>query len=339
MRAAVTQGVGKPLQLITLDDPTPGPGEVVVEVAGCGICGSDLHMSETFDIPGIVLGHEIAGTVAAVGTEVSDWEEGAAVAVLPTLGCGACPRCASGEPSKCTTMQLTGAQRPGGFAEYILTGADQLHALPDGFEQPGAVVEPLAVALHAVRKSGLSAGEPALVIGGGPVGAAVTLAAKVLGAGPVVVSDPVELRRRIAERVGAAGTIDPQAEDVRSAYEEIIGAPPQVVIECVGVPGLIQHCVDVADFDARITVVGVCMTDDSIFPLAALTKEVAMQFVLYYTTTDFSDTIRLIDDGRLDPTPLLTDEIGLEQLPERFEALRQPTTDCKVIVRPDLTGT
>jgi (R,R)-butanediol dehydrogenase/meso-butanediol dehydrogenase/diacetyl reductase len=335
MKVAATALADELLTIEERPEPEPGPGELVVGVAACGICGSDLHLSQ-LGIPGIVLGHELAGDVLAVGEGVEDFAEGDRVCAFPLVGCGRCPACEAGRPAHCTVGgELIGLQRPGGFAEAVATSAKDTFLLPGGLDhRTGALVEPLAVALHAVEGARREVDEPALVIGAGPVGLAIVLWLRHLGARHIVVSDPVAGRRAMAERLGATATVDPTAADVRSAFERETGAAPTAVLECVGVPGTLQHAADVAGAEALVTVVGVCMQPDTVTPLVALSKELTMRFVLYYLRADFERTLAALAGEAFDPTVLITDDIGLDDLPARFEALRRPTTEGKVLVRP-----
>lgn len=335
MRAATLQQAGEPLTLAELPDPAPAPGELLLRVEACGICGSDLHLAQTYSLPGLVLGHEFCGTVAAVGPGVEGWEEGDRVAGLPLATCGRCVACLSGRPRKCPTATMVGIERPGAYAEYVALPAASAHRLPSTLEPAhGALVEPLAVALHAIGRAGFEPGEDALVLGGGPVGLAVTLWLRALGAGEVVVSDPVPARRSLAEQLGASVTVDPSTADVAGAFTATAGHLPRLVIECVGVPGLLQHAVDVAAVDARVVVTGVCMAPDPLTPLTAMMKELDLRFAYYYTEADFRTTIDHLDRERIDPLPLVTDEIPLEEVPARFEALKHPTDECKVLITP-----
>jgi len=336
MRVAVTTGAGAPLALEDRPEPEPGPGELLVRVRSCGVCGSDLHIAEHLDLPGIVLGHELAGEVVGIGPGTTGFAEGDAVCAFPLVGCGTCPACVAGAPAHCVVGgELIGLQRPGGFAERVVTAARLTYRLPSSVSAAeGAIVEPLAVAHHALDGALRSMNDPVLVLGGGPVGQAVVLWLHHLGARRVVLSDPVAHRRAMAERVGATATVDPTAEDVRGAVERATGASPSAVIECVGVPGLIQHAADAAGPEALVTVVGVCMVDDQVTPLTALQKELTMRFVLYYRESDFARTLQALDSEALDGGALVTDRIGLDELPARFEALKHPTTECKVLVRP-----
>jgi len=336
MRAAVMTGAGSPLALEDRPDPEPGPRELLVRVRSCGICGSDLHVAEHFDLHGVVLGHELAGEVVGLGEGSVGFAEGDAVCAFPLVACGTCPPCRAGAPAHCTVGgELIGLQRPGGFAEHVITSARLTYRLPASVSaRDGALVEPLAVALHAVDGALRTPDEPVLVLGGGPVGQAVVLWLRHLGVRHVVLSDPVAHRRALAERLGASATVDPRSEDVRGAVERATGSPPGAVIECVGVPGLLQHALDVAGPESRVTIVGVCMVPDEVVPFTALQKELTMRFVLYYREADFTRTLSALDADALDATALVTDRIGLDDLPGRFEALKHPTTECKVLVQP-----
>lgn len=335
MRAAVTIDDDEVLRVEDSPDPTPGPNDLVLAVDACGICGSDLHLAQVLrSYPGVVFGHEFCGRVVATGADVSDWSEGDRAVGFPLTGCGRCQACIAGHTSKCAEAVLTGLQRPGAFAQYVAVGAREAFRLPDELSAThGALVEPLAVALHALDRTPRDPGAPVLILGGGPVGLATALWALHLGAGHVLVSDPVAARRQLAEKLGAV-TIDPTAGDVGVAFADLTGTPPRAVVECVGVPGLIQHAADVAAVDGHVTVVGACVQPDQIIPTTALAKELTLQFVLYYRNRDFRTTIDAMSSGQLDPLPLVTDQISLEALPGRFRALMEPTTEAKVLVSP-----
>ena len=335
MRAAVIERAGGLLAVTDVPDPKPGPGELLVRVNACGICGSDLHLSEVLDLPGLVLGHEICATVAELGQGVNDWKVGDRIVGFPLIGCETCDACRSGATSKCSQAAQLGLARPGGFAEYTTLSASSAFRIPASIDDHiGALVEPLAVAHHALDCTPRATDEPILVIGGGPVGAAIAAWARHLGAREVVVSDPVARRRELAERLGATLTIDPLKEDVASAFAKQCGGLPNVVLECVGTRGMIQHSMDVAAVDARVTVVGVCIGPDDFMPLVGLQKELLTKFVLYYRKADFTATIAALASGALDPRPMVTGTTSFEDLPDRFEALKNPVDDCKVILEP-----
>jgi (R,R)-butanediol dehydrogenase/meso-butanediol dehydrogenase/diacetyl reductase len=273
--------------------------------------------------------------VVAIGTEArEDWREGARVAVFPLVGCGRCAACLTGRTQRCPSVGMVGFTRPGGFAEYVTVGSRETARLPDALsDAEGALVEPLAVGLYAFRRTEVDAGEPLLIVGGGPVGLAVLVWARQLGVGPVVVSEPSAGRRATAEAFGAA-TIDPLTEDVRDAFARITGRAPSAIIECAGQPGVIDQAMAVAGDDARITVAGLCTAPDQVMHLSGLLKGLTLRYVLYYERGDYDTTLRLLGDDRFDPSALLTDTITLDALPDRFEALKQPGDDAKVHVDP-----
>ena len=343
MRAAVFQEPGKPLEILEIDDPKPGEDELILRVKSCGICGSDLHVSELpGGLPaGAVMGHEFAGEIVEIGSGSAgagstSWKLGDRVCALPAIGCGRCAACLTGDVMECPTLRATGFGDVGGaYAEYVRVGVRETLPLPEGLDvSDAALVEPLAVGLHAVDMARIPAGEDVLVIGAGPVGLAVALWARHFGAREVVVSDFVAGRRKMAAKMGATKLVDPKAEDVGEAFLRATGHEPRLIFECVGVPGLIQQCVGLAARNAKIVVAGLCMLPDTIVPVAALLKQLQLQFVAYYRRPDFALTLDMLGAGRIDPWPMVTQHIGLDELPDAFEALRRPEDQCKVIVQP-----
>ena len=192
----------------------------------------------------------------------------------------------------------------------------------------------MAVARHAVGRGGLVAGETALVIGGGPVGLAVLLWLKALGAGAVALSDPLTARRANATTLGADVVVDPTAGDLATQLGDAGLAAPSLVLECVGLPGLVDQASAVTAVDGRVVVVGVCMAEDRYFPYGAIAKELDWRFSFYYCRADVDATIGAIQDDRLDVEPLITAEVGLDEAPGHFEALKAGSDDTKVLIRP-----
>lgn len=332
MRAAVMARLGSPLGVVDLPDPTPAAHEVVLRVGHCGICGSDLHLHDTFELPGLVLGHEFAGEVVAVGIGVDGWTVGTLAAGLSLASCGHCQECRAGRVRKCATVAMLGVERPGAYAEYVALPAHDVFALPANLTTAlGALVEPLAVARHAVERAGGVEGRHALVVGGGPVGLAVALWLPLFGAASVTVSDPAEGRRQMALALGVDAVADP------TAGTPIVGAdgtPPSVVFECVGLPGLIEASAAACAVDGRVVVVGVCMGPDTIIPMTAMAKELDVSYAFYYRCQDFEATIAALDDGSLAGERLITGEVGLDDLPAQFDALKTAKDDVKVLLAP-----
>ncbi|MEW6776863.1 MAG: zinc-binding dehydrogenase [Bdellovibrionota bacterium] len=339
MKAAVFHKIGAPLTIETVPDPAPAPSDLVVKVKCCGICGSDLHATCTPPgLPkGTVMGHEFSGEVVEVGKEAQNrWRVGDRVTALPYIGCGTCEACLSGDGMRCARMKATGlGQIPGAYAEFVRVGSNETLKLPDAVSfQEGATVEPLSVGLHAIHKSGLRSGESVLIIGAGPIGLSCALWAKFLGARDVVVSERAPGRLSLAEKFGATAGIDASKESVGGAFHKIAGKGPDVIFECVGVPGLIQQCIALAPPRGRITVVGVCMQPDTIFPVLGIIKEISLHFVVGYRKSDFQFTLDMLAARRISSVPMITDTVGLSAFPEAFEALKKPQQQCKVMLEP-----
>src|SRR5580658_787081 len=219
--------------------PVPGPGQVLVEVGYCGICGSDLHiMIEGWGKPGAVGGHEYSGVVAAVGDGVTAWSVGDAVVGGPSPRCGECRRCREGQPSQCERRSApVDTNTGGGFAGYVVNDARSLLRLPDGMSpRVAALAEPLAVALHGITRSGMVKGDAAMVFGAGPIGALTIAALVAMDMGPVIVVEPGERRRRLATELGATEGLDPTELETFPPWEPERQSPRavDVVLECSG---------------------------------------------------------------------------------------------------------
>jgi len=339
MRAAVFQEPSRLLSIETVPDPICGPHDLVLKVINCGICGSDLHMTEStsaMPLPaGSVMGHEFAGEILEVGKAVThQWKPGERVAGFPVICCG--------DHSPCINFGLRGTcmkglsvglgQSPGAYAEYVRIGAGSAHRLPANVNfREGAMVEPLAVGLHAVDMAKMPRGATVLVIGAGPVGLATMLWAKFLGARHVIVSEKAEVRKKMAAKFGATDAIDP-SQPLTAQVEKIAGHPPDVIFECVGVPGLIGQTMMEAPRGCRIVVAGVCQQPDTILPLMGIIKELELQFVLGYRPADFDYVIAMIASDRVEVAQMVTDIVDLDGLPAAFEALRKPSHQCKVLL-------
>ena len=220
---------------------------------------------------------------------------------------------------------------PGGFAEYVKTGASETLKLPDDLAmQSAALIEPLAVGLHAVRIAQLKAGERVLIIGGGPVGLAVSLWCQFFGARDVLVSEMAEQRLALATQLGATGALTPGAT-LGEEFGDVSGGAPDVIFECVGAPGLLQETIEIAPRRSRIVPVGVCEQPDTIVPVLALVKELRLYFAIAYNRDDFETVIAMLGQHRIDASAMITDVVKLDEMPAAFEALRSPTTQCKVL--------
>lgn len=238
----------------------------------------------------------------------------------------------------CRTNSITGLAKsaPGAYAEFIKVPARFALKLPDNVSyEEGAMVEPLAVGLHAVDKGGIRVGDRVLVIGAGPIGLAVAAFAGVAGAAAVIVSERAPARLKAASAFGATGTIDSSVEhDVGAAFAELAGGAPDVIFDCVGVPGIIQSCIDLVRPLGTIVVVGVCMKPDTQVPFNAIMKELRIQYVLGYKDTDFTRVLAAMKAGKVKPAPMVTNRVGLDEVPNAFEALRSPVDQIKLMILP-----
>jgi (R,R)-butanediol dehydrogenase / meso-butanediol dehydrogenase / diacetyl reductase len=333
MRAVVTQGLHKPLALEKVPDPVPNAGEVVVKVGRCGICGSDLHMTEdaAFGIqPGDVLGHEFAGEVVALGKGAEGLALGDLVSVIPLKSCGACAACRAGEVAWCDQFGLQG----GGYAEYAVTRPNQCVKLPRSASlADGAIIEPLAVALHGVNMSGMKAGDKILILGAGPIGLAVAFWARRAGASDVVVQDISDFQQARALGMGASGFVVDRVDPIGAA-ERTLGGKADVVFECVGIPGLIEQAVSQVRNRGTILLLGLCTKPDTFNSFAMLSKEVRLITSAFFTRQEYEEALNALDAGAAEPRLLVTDTISLADTPARFEALRTRSHDCKVLISP-----
>jgi 2-desacetyl-2-hydroxyethyl bacteriochlorophyllide A dehydrogenase len=271
-----------------------------------------------------------------VGKDVTHlWKSGDRVAGFPFICCGDASPCKNfsfgrGICAKGSTVGL--GQSPGAYAEFVRIGAGSGYRLPQSVSfREGAMVEPLAVGLHAVDMAKLQRGATVLVIGAGPVGLAVILWAKFLGARHVIVSERAELRRKMAARFGATDAVNPD-EPLTPQVEKVAGVAPDVIFECVGAPGLINMAMMDAPRGCRIVVAGVCQQPDTIMPLMGIMKELELQFVLGYRPADFDYVIAMIASDRVEVDHMVTDIVTLDDLPDAFEALRRPAHQCKVML-------
>ena len=344
MKAAVYDAPGLPLRIAEVPDPRPGPGQAVIRVSACGVCGSDLHATTPEgDLArrGAVLGHEVTGKIVEIGPDpVGDWTVGDRVYVIPIGSCGRCPHCRLDRPEDCPNQLTFGALGPdepdGAYAEHLTVSLSDLLAVPDHIGMDvAALCEPLATGLMCVRQAQLEIGHRVLIMGAGPIGLAATIWARFLGTRRVVVSERVEHRRQLAMRLGATDTIDAgSGVDVAEQFVELTGAEPDAVIEAVGRPGMLNAAIAAVRPHGTVVTGGVCMEPDSFDHLLAYVKEPQIRTARVYTKDENRFILEMIASGRVDPTPMISHRIGLDDLPAAFEALRTPTDQCKVMVMP-----
>jgi 2-desacetyl-2-hydroxyethyl bacteriochlorophyllide A dehydrogenase len=335
MRAAVLRD-GRVVCRDDVPDPVPGPGQVLVAVRVCGICGSDLHfaahgaevlsLTEQMGVGGmqvdlnrdIFMGHEFSAEVLEAGPDTDTHRPGTLVTSIPML-----------LSSKGAEPIVYSNSTVGGYAERMLLSAPLLLPIPNGLDpRYAALTEPMAVGLHAVNKSSIHRGETALVLGCGPIGIAIIAALRARGVESIAAADFSPKRRELAVTMGAHEAVDPAQG---SPFDSVT---PKVVFEAVGVPGIIDDLMRRTPRRSRIVVAGVCMQPDTVHPFFAITTEINVQFVLAYDPIEFAESLRAIAEGRIDVPPVITGEVGLDGVGQAFDDLADPERHCKILVTP-----
>ena len=337
MKACVFKATGAPLEIADIPDPIAAPGEIVVRVRNCGICGSDLHAATAKTVqmpPGTIMGHELSGTVEQIGDGVSGFAPGDPVVVMSYLACGACANCRAAAAVRCTAMQLVGfGEVPGGYAELIKTRPGSVFKMPAGMSfRAGATVEPLVVGLHGLRRARFAAGQSCVIMGAGPIGLMTLLWARFAGARAIVVAEFLLDRRELALKLGADAAVDPRMHNPAHALSRLTGAGPDVIFECIGEPGTMAQAMTFAPRGGRVTVLGVSMEDDGFPPGLAMSKELEVNFSLGLEPGEVETAIAVLAAGRITTDPLITHTVGLADLPRAFAALQHPTRQTKVML-------
>ncbi|HPC47604.1 MAG TPA: alcohol dehydrogenase catalytic domain-containing protein [Deltaproteobacteria bacterium] len=341
MIAAVLAGPRR-LELREVQDPEPDGESVVIEVSACGVCGSDLHYWDMgLDMtgrPGLIPGHEFSGTVVDAGAR-TDLAPGDPVTVIPLDPCGACRACLSGRENLC----IQGARRripantsPGALARFVSVRPDMVRRLPSHMDAvPGALVEPSAVALRAVRRSGLRRGESVCVTGAGPIGLLSAAWAKVMGASVVAVTEPNPVRRSFASESGLADhAFDALDQHVATVMKKVIGGPFDRAIETSGTPGGIHTAASALATGGTLVMAGVSFEPVGIMTAAFLVKEIDARSTLGYSLREFETAMDAVAAGTLDARRIVTRTVPLEDVQEAFEDLSSGTSrDVKVVVR------
>jgi 2-desacetyl-2-hydroxyethyl bacteriochlorophyllide A dehydrogenase len=311
----------------TISEASPGVDEVRVRTTVVGICGSDLHAAcgrhPFIDLP-YRPGHEAVGVVDSVGAGVDESWLGTRVAIEPNLACGLCTQCREGRYNICRELRVFGCQTPGALADTFTIAVDRLVSLaPDLDDRHAILIEPLATPVHTVRRASEVVGDlrdrPVVVIGAGPIGLFVLLAARHAGA-RVVVADLLESKRARAERLGAVGTFDPTADDAVESALRQLGGPAAVVIDCVSRESSVAQAVELVDKGGAIMIVGVSEGATPV-PLGLIQdRELALIGNLMYVREDFTAAIDLLASGAVPVDEIISAEFDFEHSAEAFTA-------------------
>ena len=317
------------------------PDQVLIKVMAAGICGTDVHIyhgepGSAEVIPPVVLGHEFSGIVEQVGEAVTTCRVGDHVTIDPNIYCGKCLPCRVGKKQNCEHLFALGVNMNGGFAQYCAAPQAQCFVLaPDLEFDVGAMTEPLACALHGIDRAAIQPGQSVLVIGGGPIGLLMVQLARLAGASTVLLSEPIEMRRRIGMDVGADATIDPIHEEVPQRILEITGrAGVDVVIECVGKTFATEQAFSAAGFGATVLLFSVPQIDAKApLPLFDVYKKELKVLGSFINPDTHQRAVNLLNSGRLDINSLITHRYALDQVEDAI-LMQMKNESIKVLVHP-----
>jgi L-iditol 2-dehydrogenase len=334
----------KHLEIADLPDPIPGQGEVLVSVAACGICGSDVHGydgSSGRRIPPIVMGHEAAGTIAALGAGVSGFAEGDRVTFDSTIFCGACNHCRRGDVNLCDHRQVLGVscaefRRAGAFAEYVAVPSRILYRLPENLSfAEAAMLEAVSVALHGVSFAQVSADTTALVLGAGMIGLLTLQALRAAGCSRIFVADLDKTRLQLAQDVGATAVLSPDMDLVEQVMQLTGGAGVDIAIEAVGRNETVKASIESVRKGGTAVLVGNISSEVTLPLQKVVTRQIRLQGSCA-SSGEYPRAIELLASGAIQVKPFITAVAPLEEGPRWFERLyaREPNL-MKVILAPE----
>lgn len=321
-RVAVYPGAGRPITLECVPDPQPARNEVLIRIARCGLCGSDLSLTSgsAFDYPdGCRLGHEFSGEVVDLGGPDTGYRRGDRVTCIPQLGCGRCSACKVGRPIFCPTAAFVS----GGFGDYLAAPASSLIRLPRsvGFAE-GALIEPMACGLRALRRARMAPGAELLVLGGGSIALSLVYWGRRLGAGKIVAASRSARGGEVLMALGADAVHSFERDDPHELAGLFESGAPNLVAECVGKPGLMAKAVELVRPGGTVVSLGMCLHPEPISPALCAFKEIDLLFSLAYSVDEFLETTRAFDTDAIRPDIMVSQVIGLDGLIVAFGEAR-----------------
>jgi L-iditol 2-dehydrogenase len=327
MKQAVMTAPGA-IEFRQAQKPVAGPGEVLVHIRRIGVCGSDIHVYHglhPYTGYPVVQGHEVSGVVAEVGAGVSGFRPGDPVIFMPQVTCGECYPCRHGMYHICDNLKVMGFQTDGAAQEFFPVKAEMVLPLPPSISlDQAAMVEPVAVAVHALRRGGEIAGKKVLVLGAGTIGNLVGQSARAMGAECVMVTDLSEYKLGMARVVGLPNAVNTQKEDLGEAIQSAFGPDKaDLILECVGAQGTITQAVELARKGSTIVVVGVFGKKPVVDLGLVQDRELNVLGTLMYQKTDYEKAIELVADGLVHLDPLITHRFPFEQYLEAYHAIEE----------------
>ena len=335
MKAAVYKGNHK---LVVEKIPTPAPKskQVLVKVKYCAICGTDVH-SFLYDAPppGTVMGHEYCGTIAEIGTDITRWKVGDRV-----VGGG------GNEPIDITpafkaprfnyrTMGFN-SKPIRAYAEYIVMEEWEPLLIPDDVsDEEAALCEPMAVAVHAVKRSRLKIGDSVVVIGAGPIGLFCLQVAIAAGAKSVTVIEPSQVRRKAALQLGATAVLEPKSDLIESVLAQTDGIGPNIVFECAGATKTLDQAMNIVRRDGQVMLVALAWEPTPLLPVDWIAREINLETTFSSTSNDWKIALNLIENGKIITKPMLPDTsfVHIDNIQQAFEDLVNPSSQLQMVVR------
>jgi len=326
------------LDIREMDKPEPRPNEVLIKVKATGVCGSDLHAyrgTHPFRKPPVVLGHELAGEAEQVGREVKMIRVGDRVTVEPWVRCGKCPYCFEGKYNLCVEKRGMGTTEwQGSFAEYVVAPEDVVYKLPEGVSyEEGALVEPLAVSVHTVRRARVRLGESVAVLGAGPIGLGILACLHEAGATKLIITDIENFNLKLASRLEATVVVNAKEKSLQGVVDEVTdGVGLDIAVIAAGEKSLVNEASKIVKKGGRVVVPAIFDESPEVDMFKIVYSEQNIQGVWAYTRKDFNIAIDLLASGKVDLRPLITHRIPLDEAIKVFKILDKRTEKAVKIV-------
>ncbi len=335
MKAAVFMGQ-EDVRVLNVPKPSILANEVLIRVAYCGICGSDVTAYKTGNyVVGLTIGHEFSGNIEKVGSKVENLTVGDRVTGSDVIPCGKCIFCLSGKPSLCESMEMPGVTTDGAFAEFVKLPAWVVHKLPEELSLLDAsLVEPLACVLHAIKLSSFKPSDSVLIQGAGPLGVLTLETLKKSGAGKIMVAEISDGRKRLAQDLGADIVIDPREENLPALIErQTNGLGVDVLFDTAGVPETLSENFTLVKKGGEIMVVGITEEPTPSDFFTVVLNELTIKGT-YCGFNEFPSAIEMVSKGMISTRRIITSIIELDEIDEKgFERLTNPINDCKIVVK------
>jgi L-iditol 2-dehydrogenase len=320
------------IEMREVNRPKPGAGEVLLRIKRIGVCGSDIHVwhgLHPYTSYPVVQGHEVSGTIEELGSGVAasspQLKLGSLATFMPQLTCGTCYPCRTGAYHICDSLRVMGFQAPGAAQDYFAVAADKIILLPGDFSaEAGAMIEPVSVAVHALRRGGGTAGKKVVVVGAGPIGNLVAQVAKAQGAAKVLIMDKSAYRLSLAKECGADYTVDANTESLVDAVAKHFGPDKaDLTLECVGAEPTMTQALLAARKGTTIVVVGVFGKKPTVDLSLVQDRELSLVGTLMYKAEDYKDAVSLASTGKMALDRLVTDRYEFKDYIEAYRYIEK----------------